>query len=107
VWRDVPASRCAARGLRREAEIEGRTPCPAVGVPRRLARRRRDAEDVGRAAAGALVGEVRALLAEPFARFRGRTPSPAVRRILIASVSESMRRQRAAPARRRAIISAE
>jgi hypothetical protein len=97
VRRDVPASRRVARGLAWATEIGGRTPCPAVDPPRPLEdpprRRRRDAEDVERAAAGALVGEVRALPPERFARFGGRTPCPAVRRTLSVAKNASMRRQ--------------
>src|SRR5262249_9508264 len=104
--REVPASRWAAR----ETDFEGRTPCPAVGVPwcpEDPPRRRRDAEDVERVAAGALGGDSGAVPPERFARFGGRTPCPAVRRTLIAAVSASMRRQRAAAVRRKATISAE
>src|SRR4029453_1244327 len=78
------------------AETGGWTPCPAVGVLRALEdspRRSRDAEEAEQAVAVALAGDVPVLPVEPFDRFRGSTPCPAVRRLFSEAKSASMRRQ--------------
>src|SRR5262249_45789183 len=104
------ASRGRAQAPSRgRVEKEGRSPCPAVSVlraPEVSPRRRRGAEEAERPAAG-VVGEVPTLPAARFASFGGRSPCPAVRRILTEAKTASMRRHWVVAARRRATVSAE